>query len=44
MYNDTHLLWEQVQTDTGEPATTGTVIDAALYIQHSHGPFPIPKI
>ena len=44
VFNDTHMLWEQVQTDSGEPATTGTVIDAALYVQHTHGPFPIPKL
>ena len=38
-YNSTHLLFEQVQTDNGQPATTGTVIDAYLHVQTAHGPF-----
>jgi acid phosphatase type 7 len=39
VYNSTHLLWEQIQTDNEYPETTGTVIDAMLLIKHSHGPF-----
>lgn len=38
-YNATHMLWEQVQTDNGQPQTTGSVIDAYLHVQTSHGPF-----
>ena len=41
VYNASHLLWEQIQTDN-EPAyvkTTGTVIDAMLLVQPTHGPF-----
>ncbi len=41
VYNASHLLWEQIQTDD-EPAyakTTGTVIDAMLLVQPRHGPF-----
>jgi len=33
------MLFEQVQTDNGQPATTGTTIDAYLHVQTSHGPF-----
>jgi hypothetical protein len=36
IYNATHMLWEQVQTDAGQPATTGTVIDAMLLVNHGH--------
>jgi hypothetical protein len=39
VYNATHMLWEQVQTDNGQPKTTGSVIDAMLLVQHNHGPF-----
>ena len=39
VYNSTHMLWEQVQTDNGQPKTTGSVIDAMLLVQHNHGPF-----
>ena len=42
VYNATHMLWEQVQTDSGQPKTTGTVIDAMLLVQHNHGPFRAP--
>ena len=34
--NATHLLWTATQTDAGQPATTGTVIDAML-IERSAG-------
>jgi len=40
VYNASHLLWEQVQTDSGQPRTTGTVIDAMLLVQSKHAPFP----
>ena len=39
IFNASHLLWEQVQTDSGQPKTTGSVIDAMLLVQHNHGPF-----
>lgn len=40
VHNDTHLYWEQVMTDSGQPATDyGKVIDTFWLIQHSHGPF-----
>lgn len=42
VYNATHMLWEQVQTDNGQPKTTGTVIDAMLLVQNNHGPFTPP--
>jgi hypothetical protein len=35
IYNATHLLWEQRQTDN-EYNTTGTVIDAMLIVQRGH--------
>ena len=31
--NATHLLYEHVQTDNGQPATTGSVIDAMLLVK-----------
>ena len=33
VYNATHMLWEQRQTDNEYPATTGTVIDAMLIVR-----------
>jgi hypothetical protein len=33
IYNSSHLLWEQIQTDNEYPQTTGTVIDAMLIIK-----------
>jgi hypothetical protein len=33
IYNSSHLLWEQIQTDNEYPATTGTVIDAMLIVK-----------
>jgi len=33
VYNSTHLLYEHVQTDNGQPATTGSVIDAMLLVK-----------
>lgn len=40
VHNETHLLWQQVQTDSGQPAATwGTVMDEAWIVQHHHGPF-----
>jgi hypothetical protein len=39
VFNASHLLWEQVQTDDEYPATTGTVIDAMLLVAPTHGPF-----
>ena len=39
VFNSSHLLWEQIQTDDGQPKTTGTVIDAMLLVNSAHGPF-----
>ena len=33
VYNASHMLWEQRQTDNEYPATTGTVIDAMLIVR-----------
>ena len=33
VYNASALLWESVQTDSGQPATTGSVIDAMLLLK-----------
>jgi hypothetical protein len=33
IYNASHLLWEQIQTDNEYPTTTGTVIDAMLIVK-----------
>eukprot|EP00440_Ansanella_granifera_P057355 gb/GFBE01062172.1/.p1 GENE.gb/GFBE01062172.1/~~gb/GFBE01062172.1/.p1 ORF type:complete len:587 (+),score=94.26 gb/GFBE01062172.1/:1-1761(+) len=40
VHNQTHLLWQQIQTDSGEPAATwGKVMDEAWIVQMHHGPF-----
>lgn len=40
VFNDTHILWQQIQTDKNEPSSTwGTVVDETWIIQHHHGPF-----
>jgi hypothetical protein len=42
IHNDTHLYWEQVQTDSGEPlADMGKIIDYMWLEQHNHGPFHV---
>jgi hypothetical protein len=33
VYNASHMLWEQRQTDNEYPTTTGTVIDAMLIVR-----------
>jgi len=52
VHNSTHLLWEQVMTDEGQPkADYGKVIDSFWLVQNDHGPFgvratataPLPK-
>ena len=37
IFNGSHLLYEHVQTDNGQPATTGSVIDAMLLIKRRGG-------
>lgn len=40
VHNATHLLWQQVQTDSGEPASTwNAVMDETWIVQRHHGPF-----
>mmetsp|Transcript_118041 Transcript_118041/g.329012 ORF Transcript_118041/g.329012 Transcript_118041/m.329012 type:complete len:568 (+) Transcript_118041:52-1755(+) len=40
VYNSTHVLWQQVQTDAGAPASSwGKVMDEAWIVQRHHGPF-----
>eukprot|EP01001_Neometanema_parovale_P005525 NODE_1954_length_1552_cov_159.219734_g1861_i0.p1 GENE.NODE_1954_length_1552_cov_159.219734_g1861_i0~~NODE_1954_length_1552_cov_159.219734_g1861_i0.p1 ORF type:complete len:480 (+),score=97.45 NODE_1954_length_1552_cov_159.219734_g1861_i0:75-1514(+) len=40
IYNDTHMYWEQVMTDHGEPPEDyGKVIDHFWLVQPNHGPF-----
>jgi hypothetical protein len=37
VFNASHLLWEAVQTDNGQPATTGSVIDAMMLVVEGRG-------
>merc|ERR1711972_1142557 len=40
VHNATHLLWQQIQTDSGAPASTwGKVMDETWIVQNHHGPF-----
>jgi len=40
VHNDTHLYWEQIMTDNGQPkADYGKVIDTMWLIQQHHGPY-----
>lgn len=40
IYNASHLLWQQIQTDNGAPESTwGQVMDETWIVQHHHGPF-----
>jgi hypothetical protein len=38
VHNDTHLYWEQVETDT-DANVFNKVIDSVWIVQESHGPF-----
>lgn len=37
-FNASHLLWTATQTDTGQPATTGSVIDAMMLVRSAGAP------
>ena len=39
VHNATHLFWQQVMTDNGEPQEEGKVIDYFWLVQDKHGPF-----
>lgn len=40
VYNASHILWQQIQTDTAAPSSTwGQVMDEAWIVQQHHGPF-----
>jgi hypothetical protein len=40
IYNDTHIYWEQVMTDDGQPPEDmGKIIDYMWLVQTKHGPF-----
>ena len=40
IHNDTHLEWQQVMTDNGQPKSMmGKVIDHFWLVQDHHGPF-----
>ena len=40
VFNATHLFWEQVMSDDGQPAElNGKVIDTMWLVQDNHGPF-----
>ena len=40
VYNRTHVRWEQVMTDNGQPPEEdGRVIDSVWWVQEHHGPF-----
>ena len=45
VFNASHLLYEHVQTDNGQPETTGSVIDAMLLVKTraSFAPTPPPS-
>jgi len=38
VHNDTHLFWEQVETDT-DAGVEDVVIDSVWIVQEKHGPF-----
>ncbi|GMH49195.1 hypothetical protein TL16_g00458 [Triparma laevis f. inornata] len=40
IYNDTHIHWEQVETDTDDNVQ-GLVIDEVWFVQENHGPFEV---
>lgn len=39
VHNHTHLQWQQINTDVGEPETFNKIVDEVMYVKHYHGSF-----